>query len=88
MFLHVLRRFGAVPPGLNIREVERAGELALERRAAVRDRVAFEELGLDLVTRLADLDRGPQQRRRFRRPDTPDLVSGLGRLRVQVDRCR
>ena len=47
------------PPGVHVGQIHRAGELTLERRAAVRDGVAFEEpgLGLDLVTGLADRDR-------------------------------
>ena len=77
----VAHRAGEHPPGVHVGQVQGAGELALQGRAAVRDGVALEEpgLGLDLVAGLADLDRGPQQRRRFRGRDTPDLVGGLGR---------
>ena len=59
---------GEHPPGVHIGQVQGPGELALEGRAAVRDGVALEEprLGLDLIAGLADLDRGPQQRRGFR----------------------
>ena len=78
------------PPEIDISEVEGSGKLTLERRAAARDRVAFEEPGLrlHLITGLADLDRGPQQHRRLRRSNTPDLVGGLRRLQVPVDRRR
>ena len=70
-------RAGEDPPGVHVGQVQGAGELALEGRAAVRDGVALEEprLGLDLIACLADLDRRPQQRRGFRGRDTPDLVA-------------
>lgn len=55
---------GEHPPGVHAGQVHRAGELALQRRPAVRDGGALEEsgLGFDLVTGLADLDRGAQRR--------------------------
>jgi hypothetical protein len=58
----VAHRAGEHPPGVDIGEVQGPGELALQRRPAMGDGVAFEEpgLGFDLVTGLADLDRGPQ----------------------------
>ena len=79
---------GEHPPGVDVGEVQGAGELALQDRAAVRDSVALEEprLGLDLVAGPADPDRGPQQRRRLRGRHAPDLVGGLRALQVPVDR--
>ncbi len=48
----VAHRAGEHPPGVHVGEVQRAGELSLQRGAAVGDGVALEEarFGLDIVT--------------------------------------
>ncbi len=86
----VAHRAGENPPGVHTSQVQRPGELAPQARAAVRNGVALEEprLGLHLIAGLADLDRGSQQRRRFRGRDATDLVGGLRRPQVAVDRRR
>lgn len=58
----VVHRARHDPAGVHVGQVQRAGELALQRRPAVRHGFALEEprLGLDLVAGPAQGDRGAQ----------------------------
>ena len=79
---------GEDPADTHIGEVEGAGELTFEGWPAVRDGVAFEKPRrcLNLIGGLTDLDRRPQQRGRLGGRFALDLVAGLGRAQVAVDR--
>ena len=76
------------PAGVHTGQIQGPGELAFERRPAVGDRVALEKSwrSFDLISGFTDLDRRAQQRRRLGRGLALDLVLGLRRRQVPVDR--
>jgi hypothetical protein len=83
-------RAGEHPSGMHVGQVQCAGELALERRAAVRHGIPLEEprLRLDLIASSADFDRIAQQWRGLRRRNARYLVLGPRGLQITIDAGR
>ena len=88
-----LLRIGARegPAGVHTGQVQGPGKLAFEGRPAMGDRVSFEKAwrSFDFVGGLTNLDRRTQQRRGFSGGLSLDVILGLRRPQVAVDRrCR